>query len=198
VTAARHGAIVLAAGGSSRLGRPKQLLELGGEPLVRRAARAAAEAAYAPIVVVVGAEEAAVRRALESGAFAIAVNERWKTGIASSIRAGIEALLAQRPDAEGALLAACDQPLVGAAHLALLAGALGGGKAIAASSYGGTAGVPALFAREVFPELLALEGDRGAKRVIASDPARVAVVDLPGGERDVDTEKDWSTLADPG
>jgi molybdenum cofactor cytidylyltransferase len=195
VTAPRHGAVVLAAGGSRRLGRPKQLLELRGEPLVRRAARIAAEAGFAPVVVVVGAEADAVGAALAGGPFTVVANERWESGVASSIRRGIEALRATRGDVDGALLATCDQPLVEPGHLAALAAAASSeGKAIAASSYGGTVGVPALFTRAVLDELLALEGDHGAKRVIARDADRVARVELPGGERDVDTEADWSAL----
>lgn len=199
MTASRHGAVVLAAGGSRRLGRPKQLLELRGEPLVRRAARIAAEAGFAPVIVVVGAEADAVGAALAGGSFAVVANEGWESGVASSIRRGIEALRAMRGDVEGALLATCDQPLVGPGHLAALAAAASSGaKAIAASSYGGTVGVPALFSRAIFDELLALEGDRGAKRVIARDEGRVACVEVPEGERDVDTEADWSALVERG
>lgn len=195
MTAARHGAVVLAAGGSARLGRPKQLLELAGEPLVRRAARAAAEAGYSPVVVVVGADPAAVTAALAGAACVAVENPDWRTGVASSIRRGLAALSSLRPDADGVLLAVCDQPLADAAHLARLAGALAdGGHAIAASSYAGTAGVPALFTRPVLDELRALEGERGAKQVVARDPGRVALVPLPGGERDVDTDADWDGL----
>lgn len=195
MTAARHGAVILAAGASARLGRPKQLLALGGEPLVRRAARAAAEAGYAPVIVVVGAGAAAVAAAL-AGAPCVAVEHPgWRSGVAGSIRRGLEALTALRPDAGGVLLAACDQPRVDAAHLAALAEALAdGAHAVAASAYAGTLGVPALFARPVLDELRALEGEQGARSVIARSPGRVAAVALPGGERDVDTEADWEAV----
>jgi molybdenum cofactor cytidylyltransferase len=193
VTAARHGAVVLAAGGSARLGRPKQLLALDGEPLVRRAARAAAEAGYAPVVVVVGAAADQVSTALAGDAFVLVENPDWRAGVAGSIRRGLAALLARRSEVEGVLLAVCDQPAASAAHLAALAEALAdGAHAVAASSYAGTVGVPALFARSAFGELEALQGDHGAKRVVTRDPARVVAVALPGGERDVDTEADWT------
>lgn len=199
MSAASYGAVVLAAGGSTRLGRPKQLLELAGEPLVRRAARAAAEAGYAPVVVVVGAAAAEVGAALAGGPFAVATNPDWSTGVASSVRRGLEALAALRAGVDGVLLTTCDQPLVEAAHLAALAAALRDGlHPIAASSYGETVGVPALFSRAVFDELRALEGEHGAKRVIARDPARVVAIALPEGERDVDTEADWRALLDRG
>lgn len=193
MTAARHGAVVLAAGGSARLGRPKQLLLRDGEPLVRRAARLAAEAGYAPVIVVVGAAAGEVAASLAGGGFEVVTNPGWRSGVASSIRRGLDALAARRPDAAGVLLATCDQPLVQAAHLAALAAALGAHE-IAASAYGGTVGVPALFARSVLGELRALEGEQGAKPVVLRDPARVVTVALPGGERDVDTEADWRAL----
>lgn len=194
---ASHGAVVLAAGGSTRLGRPKQLLELDGEPLVRRAARIAAEAGYDPVVVVVGAEGEAVTRAL-GGAFLAVTNPDWSAGAASSIRRGLEALRTLRPGVGGALIVTCDQPLVEARHLAALAAALGPDRQIAASRYAGTLGVPALFARAVFGELLALTGEAGAKRVVLRDPERVASVELPEAGRDVDTEADWRALRGPG
>lgn len=195
MTAARHGAVILAAGGSARLGRPKQLLELEGEPLVRRAARAAAEAGYAPVIVVVGAEAAAVTAALPGAPCVAVEHPGWRAGVAGSIRRGLEALAALRPRAGGVLLAGCDQPRVDAAHLAALAAALAdGAHQIAASSYAGTLGVPALFGRAVLDELRALEGERGAWGVIARVPGRVTAVPLPGGERDVDTEADWERL----
>lgn len=199
MSASRCGAVVLAAGGSTRLGRPKQLLELSGEALVRRAARVAAEAGYAPVVVVVGAAATEVGAALSGGPFEVVTNPDWRTGVASSIRHGLEALTARRGDAEGVLLVTCDQPLVEAAHLAALAAALRDGVyAIAASSYGGTVGVPALFSRAVFDELRALEGEHGAKRVVTRDPGRVVTVALLGGECDIDTEADWSALLGKG
>lgn len=191
------GAVVLAAGGSTRLGRPKQLLDLNGEPLVRRAARIAAEAGFDPVVVVVGAEGEAVTRAL-GGAFVAVTNPDWSTGAASSIRRGLEALLALRPGVAGALVVTCDQPLVEARHLTALASALGPDRSIAASRYAGTLGVPALFARTVFGELLALTGEPGAKPVIMRDTRRVASVELPEAERDVDTEADWRAIGGPG
>ena len=192
---ARAGAVVLAAGAASRLGRPKQLLELSGEPLVRRAARTAAEAGYAPVVVVVGAAEDQVRVALSGVPFVVATNPAFGTGAASSVRCGLETLLTLRPEVDGVLLTTCDQPLVEARHLAALSAAMEDGlHPIAASSYGETVGVPALFSRVVFDELRALEGEHGAKRVIVQDPARVVSIALPEGARDVDTEADWSAL----
>jgi molybdenum cofactor cytidylyltransferase len=184
---------VLAAGGSSRLGRPKQLLVLDGEPLVRRAARAAIEAGLAPVVVVVGAHEAEVRAALAGLPVEIAPNAAWERGMAGSVRIGVARLAAE--GAGAAALLVCDQPGVTAAHLRALDDALRtSGAPIAASAYAGAHGVPAVFAASLFEELSGLAGDRGARAVIARDPSRVVAVALAGGELDVDEPGDWDRL----
>ncbi|HUL61253.1 MAG TPA: nucleotidyltransferase family protein [Anaeromyxobacteraceae bacterium] len=189
------GAVVLAAGGSTRLGRPKQLLVLGGEPLVRRAARAALEAGLSPVVVVVGAAADGVRAAIAGLPVAAVENAGWAEGIGSSIRAGIAALA--RAGAPAAAVVLCDQPRLDAAHLARLAATWRAGAAIAASAYGGARGVPAVFDASVFGELASLAGDRGARAVISRDPARVAEVPFPGGEEDVDRPEDWERVTGP-
>jgi molybdenum cofactor cytidylyltransferase len=191
--AAGLGGIVLAAGGSRRLGTPKQLLQLQGEPLVRRAARAAVEAGLWPAVVVVGHRCDEVRAALAGLPVVTAANPAFAEGMAGSIRLGLARLLECAPAARGVVLLACDQPAVAAPHLlALAAAARREGKPIAASTYAGAMGVPALFAAALFPALCALEGDAGARRLLAGDAARVATVPLTQGELDVDTPEDWA------
>jgi molybdenum cofactor cytidylyltransferase len=190
---AGFGAVVLAAGPSSRLGQPKQLLEWEGEPLVRRAAHTALDAGLWPVVVVLGARCDEVRAALAGMPLATVSNPAFAEGLAGSIRAGLHRLRVCAPDVKGAVFLACDQPLVAPAHLgALVAAAEASGKPIAASEYAGTLGVPALFAASIFPELLRLQGDAGARRVIAREEARVTCVALAGGELDVDTPDDWT------
>jgi molybdenum cofactor cytidylyltransferase len=189
---AGYGGIVLAAGGSRRLGQPKQLLLFRGEPLVRRAARVAVEAGLWPVVVVVGARCDEVRGALAGLPVATVSNPEFEAGLAGSIQRGLARLSECAPAALGVVLLACDQPLVEPAHLATLAGAArAAGRPIAASAYAGTLGTPALFAAALFSELHRLSGDAPDGALLAGDPGRVAAVPLPCGELDVNTPEDW-------
>ncbi|MGZ8781636.1 MAG: nucleotidyltransferase family protein [Thermoanaerobaculia bacterium] len=141
-------AIVLAAGFSRRLGRPKQTLVFEGETLLDRATRVARE--VADDVVIVTREN----------------NPDAEEGMASSVRAGV----ALAGNDARLLITLCDQPLVTADHLRAL---IAIDAPIVATGYAGIAGVPAIFAPEFVPELLALRGDRGARAVIERHGARV-------------------------
>jgi molybdenum cofactor cytidylyltransferase len=202
----RVAAVVLAAGGSSRLGQPKQLLAFRGETLVRRAVRAAAEAGCAPILVIVGEiwdpikQDLAIRDsriASSSGQEALACpilveNREWKRGIATSIRRGLEQLA---KDIEAAVLLTCDQPFLDAAIVRqLIAAQEETGRAIVASSYANTVGVPALFDRSCFDALLALPDASGAKAFILAHRGEVASIPFARGEIDIDTPEDLERL----
>jgi len=173
-------AVILAAGASRRLGRPKQLVEVDGEPLVHRIARMALTACE-PVAVVAGAVP--LRDALVDLPIALVDNVFWAEGVASSIRAGV----AWAEPADSVVLLTCDQVLLDPAHLRALIRASEEGR-LAASRYDGVLGVPAVFPRAYFPVLLALSGDRGAQPLL--EPA--VPVDWPAGARDLDTEADLS------
>ena len=187
------GVVLLAAGGSSRLGRPKQLLIHGGKTLVRRAAEAAVAAECGPVVVVLGAQAQAVASELAGLPVSTVHNEAWEQGMGSSLGVGLRAL---DPAVEAALVMLCDQLRVESGHLRALVESFTRTRAsIVASGYEGTRGVPALFSRALFPELEALAPDQGARGVIARDPSRVVEVALTGGGEDVDTAADLTRLA---
>jgi len=191
--------VILAAGSSSRMGRPKQTLSYRGESLLRRVARAALGAGCRPVVVVTGAAAELSRRELEGLGVREVFNQRWETGMASSVRAGVEALLNADPDAAAAVLLLCDQPHVTAEVISgLVAAHRANGSPVVASVYGGSFGVPALFARALFAELARLEGAAGAKRVIKRHAAEAHFLPFPGGEVDVDTPDDFSRLTAEG
>lgn len=185
------GAIVLAAGGSSRLGTPKQLLTFCGETLVRRAAKAALESVCDRVVVVVGNHAQQIRQEMSDLPVLVVENEDWRSGISSSIRTGLEQI--SSPD--GVVITLCDQPFMTAAVLNELIDAhRETGSAIVASTYATTRGVPAFFAPELFNELAALTKDEGARRIIASHPEKVATVEFPRGAIDIDTLEDRERL----
>ena len=186
--------VVLAAGESRRLGQPKQLVPYRGRPLVTHAVQTALAANLGPVYAVLGANALAVRGALAGLPVHCLVNDGWAEGIGSSIRAAVS-LVATTP-VGGVLLMLCDQPDLTPDHLIHLNGVHQLVRApIVASHYAGVNGVPALFTRELFPELQALAGDTGARCVINADPRRLVAVAYPHGVRDVDVPADLEALA---
>jgi molybdenum cofactor cytidylyltransferase len=188
--------IVLAAGASTRLGRPKQLLELHGETLLARVLRLAAEAGAAPVIAVLGANHEEVRASIAAPDAICILNENWRQGIASSIRAGLDALDSHAPDSSAAMLLTCDQPRLTTSHLHSIIDRFRAHdeRVIVASGYAGALGVPAIFPRTAFVGLRALEGDRGARPLLANPPCPLIEVDLLGGEIDIDTPDDLAQL----
>lgn len=167
--------IVLAAGASKRLGRPKQLVRFEGEPLVLRAAKTASAVGRTIIII---PDDPAVAEVLHG--YQTLVNPHREEGMASSIRAGVEAA----PDGD-ILIVLADQPLITVAHLQALVDA---DAPIAATAYAGSVGVPAFFSAKFRGELLALRGDVGAKRVIEQHRAELVPIRFEPAAVDVDTD----------
>ena len=189
------GAVILAAGASTRMGVPKQLLQFGGETMLRRAASFAIEAGCRPVVVVTGANAAASRKALRALDVREAENQQWESGISSSVRVGIEAVVTASPRTAAVVLMLCDQPFVTREIIArLVAAHLETGRSIVASRYGGSYGVPALFGKDHFAELKTLKGAAGAKQVIQKHLPKVHLLPFPEGEIDIDTPDDLARL----
>jgi len=194
----RVGAVVLAAGGSTRFGKPKQFALFEGETFVRRIVRAAIQAGCAPVVVVTGEDSAQITSELTRFTVTIAMNPGWSSGVGSSIRVGVQRAMDLAADLEASLLLSCDQPFVTAAVLAqLIQLRLTSGKPIVASAYATTLGIPALFDRFFFPDLLRLKEDSGAKKIILARPHDVVSFDFPAGEIDIDTVADYKKLYQP-
>ena len=187
------GAVILAAGSSSRLGHPKQILQFRGQSLLRRSVLAALGAGCSPVIVVTGASAEVSRRELDGLDVREMFNPRWETGMASSIAAGLEALAGA--DVTAAIFLLCDQPHVTASVLSGLVEAYrADGRPVIASTYGGSFGVPALFSRPLFAELARLQGGAGAKQVIQRYASEACFLPFEGGEMDVDTPEDVSRL----
>jgi molybdenum cofactor cytidylyltransferase len=173
-------AVVLAAGASSRLGRAKQTLVLGGETLVERAVRVAVEAGLSPVIVVVS-DESELAAGLRARGCVVVVNEGAGEGMASSIRCGVER--AGELGVAGAVLMTCDQVALRAEHLRALSVEAG---RVTGSSYAGKIGIPAYFPAASFGELMGLRGDVGGRGLLRG----AASVGDEGLGLDIDTEED--------
>ena len=185
-------AILLAAGGSTRLGQPKQLVALDGEPLLARTARAALAAGAAPVWVVVSEATAESGRVALAGIDATIVeNPDAAEGMGSSLRIGMAALSAAEPVPERVLLLVCDQPLVTAEHLRLLL-STPSPHGMVAAAYAGRVGVPAVFERRHYAALAETRGDTGARELLRSLP--VTSVDMPEATVDIDTPEQLREL----
>ncbi len=185
----RAGALILAAGGSTRFGEPKQFLELEGETLLHRVARTAREAGCEPIVVVVREASQRAREELTDFPVRIVENPEWQHGIGSSIKCGIAEL---RATASAVVILACDQPFVSAETIRNLCA---GEQPIIASEYAKTVGIPAFFDIRYFDALASLSDDAGAKSLIEANRADVGVVPFPDGAIDIDTRADYDALS---
>ncbi len=171
------------------MGRPKQTLVVDGEPLLARITRAAVASRACEVVVVLGAHARECMGMLDGLGARTAINSDWREGIASSIRTGVQNL---SPGLDAAMILLCDQPRVTTRVMDALL--LLQGSSIIASSYGGSLGPPAIFPVEFFPELIALEGDQGAKKIFSSHPDELIAVPFPEGEIDIDTPADYKRL----
>lgn len=181
-------ALILAAGGSARLGQPKQLLPYQGQSLVRRTVSAALDGGCSPVLVVVGRDGAEIAQALQGLSIELVPNEQWEWGMSGSIRVGMEKLPAT---ADAVLLLVCDQPHLDADHVrALLQEEERSGQPMVASAYAGTVGVPALFQRSCFEKLKSLGGETGAKSLLLASPRDCATVNFAKGAIDIDTPDD--------
>jgi molybdenum cofactor cytidylyltransferase len=189
------GLILLAAGSSTRMGRPKQLLSYRGTTLLRHAALIALETGFGPVVVVLGAEANRCRTEIADLPVHAVVNDSWQEGMGTSIRAGIAQLIFLAPALEAVLIVLHDQPMINAAKLRELAAARVPQHCAVAAAYGGTLGAPALFTRELFDELAALDGNQGARRILDVHRDRVSRMEMPEALQDIDTPADYERLA---
>ncbi|MDP6978786.1 MAG: nucleotidyltransferase family protein [Myxococcota bacterium] len=181
-------AVLLAAGGSTRMGRPKALLPWGDAPLVRHLVSVAAASRCAGVWVVVGDQGEATELALGGLDHELVANPSWREGVGTSLRAGIAAL----PDEiDAALLMLCDQPFVSPPLLDSLIDMFIEGRNLAACTYDATVGPPALFDRSHFPALARSAGDRGAKSLLLDAGRDCGLVDFPEGAFDLDTPDDY-------
>lgn len=189
--------LLLAAGGSTRMGQPKQLLEYRSRPLLRHAVEQALGSVCRPIIVVLGADADACGAAIDDVPVEKVINAGWEAGMGSSIRAGMSAIStnADAANADAVVIALCDQPLISSAFLdSLVRAHIDRGAPMVAASYDDRPGVPALFARSLFPKLAALDGQAGAKALLQAAGGDLLTIPAPQAAVDVDTPDDYARL----
>jgi molybdenum cofactor cytidylyltransferase len=187
--------ILLVAGGSKRLGRPKQLLLYQGKTLVRRAAETICSTNYSPAVVVLGSRAAEVEAEIADLPIRPVLNDSWEQGLSSSITSGLNYLIQMEPKLSAVLVTLCDQPLISADDLNTFGEKFFASSAnVVAAEYGYTVGVPALFSAGLFNDLLTLKGDKGARSLIHEDQSTLLTIPLPAAAIDIDTQADFDRL----
>lgn len=189
--------LILAAGGSTRFGRPKQLISMHGVPLIRRVTLVALRSPCSRIVVVVGAYRDKVIDVIADLDVSHVANPQWQEGIGSSVRSGVAHILTCAPASRAILILPVDQVQIGAPHLTSLIEAFWRHGKIIASQYNHTLGVPVLFPHWCFKELLCLSGDSGAKALLTKYPQQVFPFPCPEAAYDVDTPEDLQKLQGP-
>lgn len=184
--------LVLAAGASTRLGQPKQLVRLDGRPLLHTMVTHAVAAAGHAVTVVLGAHAQELAMLLKHSPASVIINRQWEEGLGASIRCGIAAL---PPACDAVLIMLADQVgLTGDDLKRLMSAWKGQDGVIAASLYSGTVGVPAIFPHWCFAELMALRGDRGARMLLLRHTDRLTRVPMSNAAHDLDTPEQLANL----
>ncbi len=189
------GIVLLAAGASSRLGYPKQLVDFKGIPLLQHSIEVAESLEFDARILVLGAKEEQINKKINCGNFKVVINENWEEGMSSSLRKGISEALKAEKELDHILMLLSDQPLITKDTLQeLIRVHMENNKQATFSEYAGEPGVPAIFSREIFSELKKLKGDQGAKKLIYNTDFQYGTVQFENGNFDVDTTADVELL----
>jgi len=191
----KTGIIILAAGNSSRLGQPKQLLAFKDTTLLKNTIETASLLPNVIILVVIGFNHQQIEKELNTSKTKISFNENWESGMSSSIVKGLNDLLLINPDIENCIISVCDQPFISHSVFEnLLKEYNKYEKGIVASAYAETLGTPVLFDKKYFNELLGLKGQEGAKKIINQFLSDSVAVPFEKGNIDIDTPEDYNKL----
>lgn len=189
------GVLIVAAGESKRLGRPKQLLKFEGQTFINRLIDIVRASCEMPITLVLGAEAEAIQAQLIDTKLNVVLNEDWKEGMGTSIRIGLTKMIQTEPALDGVMILVCDQPFVKSEHIQSLIQLQKDSRLpMAACFYVGIVGTPALFHQSMFPALLDLNGEKGAKKILNEAFGLVAKLNFEEGVMDIDTEEDYQKI----
>jgi len=189
------GIVILAAGASTRLGKPKQLLQYRGKTLLAHAINEAVNSNADAIVVILGKDADLFKKEIDEKKVRVAINSSWEEGMASSLRLGLDTLLTDKPYIDAVIFMVCDQPHVLSSILnELIITQQKTTKQIVTCNYGDSIGPPALFHKKYFKDLMKLSGDPGARKIIQQNMNDMTTILFPEGEIDIDTEEDYEEL----
>lgn len=187
--------LILAAGTSTRMGTPKQLLPWKGTTLLGNIIKNALAVSATNVFVVLGAYAKKIKIGVDTGNIVFIDNPNYKSGLGSSLACGIEYLIKHDHEYQAALILLCDQPLLDSAYLdSIVTAFYKGGKGIVATAYGNRAGVPAIFDRKYFSELKTLNNDFGAKKILERHNEDLLTIKPMGKEQDLDTIEDYKAF----
>ena len=188
------GILILAAGNSSRLGEPKQLLNFNGKTLLRNVVNEAIKVTES-VIVVTGSNHSQISREIEDFEVKIVENINWDQGMGSSIKIGINQLLNRFSEVQNIIISVCDQPFIEASVFSdLIQMQKISQKGIVASKYSDTLGTPVLFTKKYFEEISKLSGQEGAKKVTQKFKDDIAEIIFEKGAIDIDTQSDYQKL----
>ncbi|NMM48302.1 nucleotidyltransferase family protein [Flammeovirgaceae bacterium KN852] len=189
------GVMILAAGSSSRLGYPKQLVQFQDKPLLQHVIDVAESLPFTVKTLVLGANSNEIRSIINPKSFKLVLNDDWRKGMATSIQSGLKKSLEIKPELEHIMILLSDQPFINTQKLnEIIETQLNSQNNSTFSEYNGQIGVPAIFSKELFNDLMSLEGDQGAKKLIIRDNIKYNTVRFEDGVFDIDTQEDVETL----
>jgi molybdenum cofactor cytidylyltransferase len=190
-----NGIIILAAGASRRMGQPKQLLKMGEENLLSRVIRIARTSDFDCVSVVLGANIELIFPEIDTSGISVFLNPNWDLGMSSSLACGLKHSLRKFPQLASVLILLVDQPFLSVDLVnSFLETYQQKHPPVVAAHYAGTHGVPALFDKSIFPQLLEQEGQVGARKLIHQLQNELIGIDFPEGEIDLDTPEDLQQL----
>lgn len=188
------GILILAAGNSSRLGEPKQLLNFKGKSLLRHVSEESLKISKS-VVIVTGSNHSEISNEIKDLEIVITENINWNEGMGSSIHIGFKKLLKSFPEIVNCIVSVCDQPFISASVFSeLIKMQKDSQKGMVASKYADTLGTPVLFTNKYFQDLSNLSGQEGAKKLLRKYKGDIAAIHFENGAIDIDTQEDYKKL----